>query len=128
MSTLPPLVIDLALILIVAGITTLVFRRLRQPLILGYILAGFLTGPHMSYMPSVSDTHSIHTWSEIGVIFIMFTLGLAFSFRKIVKMGIGPIIAALCVIFSMITLGNVVGQWFGWSPMNSLFLGGMVAM
>lgn len=128
MSTLPPLVIDLALILIVAGITTLVFRRLRQPLILGYILAGFLTGPHMSYMPSVSDTHSIHTWSEIGVIFIMFTLGLEFSFRKIVKMGIGPIIAALCVIFSMITLGNVVGQWFGWSPMNSLFLGGMVAM
>lgn len=122
------LITDLALILIVAGITTLIFKRLKQPLILGYILAGFLTGPHMPYTPSVEETTSIQTWSEIGVIFIMLTLGLEFSFKKIVKMGLGPIIAALCVIFFMITLGSFVGRLFGWSSMNSLFLGGMVAM
>lgn len=122
------LITDLALILIVAGITTLIFKRLKQPLILGYILAGFLTGPHMPYTPSVEEMSSIQTWSEIGVIFIMFTLGLEFSFKKIVKMGIGPIVAALCVIFCMITLGSMVGRLFGWTSMNSLFLGGMVAM
>ncbi|MBR1644504.1 MAG: cation:proton antiporter [Bacteroidales bacterium] len=122
------LITDLALILIVAGITTLIFKRLKQPLILGYILAGFLTGPHMPYTPSVEEMSNIQTWSEIGVIFIMFTLGLEFSFKRIVKMGIGPIIAALCVIFSMITLGSMVGRLFGWTLMNSLFLGGMVAM
>jgi len=122
------LITDLALILIVAGITTLIFKRLRQPLILGYILAGFLAGPHMPYMPSVSDGGSIHTWSEIGVIFIMFTLGLEFSFKKIVKMGMGPIIAAVSVIFFMMSVGSLVGKAFGWSSMNSLFLGGMLAM
>lgn len=122
------LITDLALILIVAGITTLIFKRLRQPLILGYILAGFLAGPHMPYMPSVHDEVSIHTWSEMGVIFIMFTLGLEFSFKKIVKMGVGPIIAAVSVIFFMISVGNLVGRAFGWSSMDSLFLGGMLAM
>lgn len=122
------IVTDLALILIVAGITTLVFKRLRQPLILGYIIAGFLTGPHMPYTPTVGEVASIQTWSEIGVIFIMFTLGLEFSFKKIVKMGIGPIVAALCIIFFMISLGSFVGRLFGWSSMNRLFLGGMLAM
>lgn len=122
------LITDLALILIVAGITTLIFKRLRQPLILGYILAGFLASPHMPYMPSVSDSSSIQTWSEIGVIFIMFTLGLEFSFKKIVKMGVGPIIAAVSVIFFMISIGSLVGKAFGWTSMNSLFLGGMLAM
>lgn len=119
---------DLALILIVAAITTLIFKRLKQPLILGYILAGFLTGPHMSYMPTVTDMTSIHTWSDIGVIFIMFSLGLEFSFKKIVKMGLSPIVAAVTVIFCMITIGSLVGQAFGWTHMNSLFLGGMLAM
>lgn len=119
---------DLALILIVAATTTLIFKRLKQPLILGYILAGFLTGPHMSYMPTVTDMTSIHTWSDIGVIFIMFSLGLEFSFKKIVKMGLSPIIAAVTVIFCMITVGSFVGRLFGWDHMNSLFLGGMLAM
>ena len=128
MSELPQLVSDLALILIVAGITTLLFKRLKQPLILGYILAGFLTGPHMTWVPTVSDTSSIDTWSSIGVIFIMFTLGLEFSFKKIVKMGLRPIIAAVSVITFMITIGSLVGRSFGWSHMNSLFLGGMLAM
>ncbi|MBR1890019.1 MAG: cation:proton antiporter [Alloprevotella sp.] len=128
METLPSLVRDLALILVVAGVTTLIFKRLKQPLVLGYILAGFLAGPHMSYMPSVTDHAGIDTWSEIGVIFIMFTLGLEFSFKKIVKMGIKPVVAALCVMMFMIGVGSTVGHLFGWDSMNSLFLGGMLAM
>ena len=119
---------DLALILISASLVTLVFKRLKQPLVLGYIVAGFLTGPHMPYTPSVSDMSSIHTWADIGVIFLMFTLGLEFSFKKIVKMGIGPVIAACSVMFCMMSVGNMVGHMFGWGSMNSLFLGGMLAM
>lgn len=119
---------DLALILISASLVTLVFKRLKQPLVLGYIVAGFLAGPHMPYTPSVSDMSSIHTWADIGVIFLMFTLGLEFSFKKIVKMGIGPIIAACSVMFCMMSVGNMVGHLFGWGSMNSLFLGGMLAM
>ena len=119
---------DLALILISAGIVTLLFKRLKQPLVLGYIVAGFLAGPHMPYTPSVSDMSSIHTWADLGVIFLMFTLGLEFSFKKIVKMGIGPVVAACCVMFCMMSLGSMVGHLFGWDSMNSLFLGGMLAM
>lgn len=128
MQHLAPLISDLALILIAAGIVTIIFKRLKQPLVLGYIVAGFLAGPHMPYTPSVEDTGSIQTWSEIGVIFLMFTLGLEFSFKKIVKMGIKPILAAVCVMFCMMSLGSGVGHLFGWSSMNSLFLGGMLAM
>ena len=82
----------------------------------------------MPYTPSVSDMSSIHTWADIGVIFLMFTLGLEFSFKKIVKMGIGPVIAACSVMFCMMSVGNMVGHLFGWGSMNSLFLGGMLAM
>lgn len=122
------LISDLALILIMAGIVTIVFKRLKQPLVLGYIVAGFLAGPHMPYTPSVTDMTNIHIWADIGVIFLMFTLGLEFSFKKIIKMGIGPIIAACSVMFCMMSLGNMVGHIFGWGSMNSLFLGGMLAM
>jgi len=128
METLPDLISDLALILIVAGVVTLIFKRLKQPLVLGYIVAGFLAGPHMPYTPSVADTSSIGTWSEIGVIFLMFTLGLEFSFKKIVKMGLKPVIAACCVMFCMIGVGSGMGHLFHWSSMDSLFLGGMLAM
>ena len=128
MDNLAPLISDLALILIVAGVVTLIFKRLKQPLVLGYIVAGFLAGPHMPYTPSVEDLTSIHLWSEIGVIFLMFTLGLEFSFKKIVKMGIGPVIAACTVMFCMIGVGRFLGALFGWDSMNSLFLGGMLAM
>lgn len=128
MDNLAPLISDLALILIVAGVVTLIFKRLTQPLVLGYIVAGFLAGPHMPYTPSVEDLTSIHLWSEIGVIFLMFTLGLEFSFKKIVKMGIGPVIAACTVMFCMIGVGRFLGTLFGWDSMNSLFLGGMLAM
>lgn len=119
---------DLALILILAGIVTIVFKRLKQPLVLGYIVAGFLAGPHMPYMPTVHETESIEAWSQIGVIFLMFTLGLEFSFKKIVKMGMRPILAAVLVMTFMIGLGSAVGRLFAWSPSDCLFLGGMLAM
>ncbi len=123
-----PFISDLALILISAGVVTLIFKKLKQPLVLGYIVAGFLAGPHMPYTPSVTDMSSIQTWADIGVIFLMFTLGLEFSFKKIVKMGVGPVIAACCVMFCMMSVGNMVGRFFGWDSMNSMFLGGMLAM
>jgi len=128
MEELPRLIIDLAYILIVAGAVTIIFKKLRQPLVLGYIVAGFLAGPHMTYTPSVMDSTSISNWSQIGVIFLMFTLGLEFSFRRIIKMGLQPIIAALLVMSCMISVGSEVGWLFGWSDMDRLFLGGMLAM
>ena len=128
MSELAPLISDLALILICAGVMTLVFKRLKQPLVLGYIVAGFLASPHFTLTPSVIDTASIHTWSEIGVIFLLFALGLEFSFKKLVKVGGTAVIAACAIIFSMIMIGMTVGWTFGWKSMDCLYLGGMLAM
>lgn len=128
MEQIPTLIQDLALILAVAGLVTLVFKRLKQPLVLGYIVAGFIAGPHFSYTPSVQDTHSIEVWAQIGVIVLLFTLGLEFSFKKIIKMGGAPVIAALTIIFCMIFLGSAVGHFFGWERMDSIYLGGMLAM
>ena len=98
MAEIPFLVKDLALILMVAGIVTLIFKRLKQPLVLGYIMAGFLVSPHMSYTMSVVDETDIQTWADIGVIFTLFSLGLDFSFKKIVKMGASPIIATVVIV------------------------------
>ena len=128
MSELPELVQDLALILVVAGFVTLLFKKLKQPLVLGYIVAGFLVSPHMSYTMSVVDKDDIQTWADIGVIFLLFSLGLDFSIKKILKMGASPIIAACTIIFSMMVLGVIVGYSFGWKEMDCIFLGGMVAM
>ncbi|MBR1916635.1 MAG: cation:proton antiporter [Bacteroidaceae bacterium] len=128
MSELPTIVKDLALILMIAGVATLLMKRLKQPLILGYIVAGFLCGPNLSIFPSVADAERVSVWADIGVVFLMFTLGLEFSFRKLVRMGPGPVVAACTIIFCMIGLGSVAGHFFGWSKMNSLFLGGMLAM
>ena len=128
MSELPELVQDLALILVVAGFVTLLFKKLKQPLVLGYIVAGFLVSPHMSYTMSVVDKDDIQTWADIGVIFLLFSLGLDFSIKKILKMGASPIIAACTIIFSMMVLGIIVGHSFGWKEMDCIFLGGMVAM
>ena len=119
---------DLALILVMAGIVTLVFKRLKQPLVLGYIVAGFLVSPHMPYTASVADTENIHLWADIGVMFLLFSLGLDFSFKKILKMGASPIISTMTIIFSMSMLGICVGHAFGWSKMDCIFLGGMLAM
>lgn len=128
MAEIPNLIEDLALILVVAGIVTLVFKKLKQPLVLGYIVAGFLVSPHMPYIMSVVDKGDIHTWADIGVMFLLFSLGLDFSFKKILKMGMAPVIAALTIIFSMMTLGILVGHGFGWNRMDCIFLGGMLAM
>jgi len=128
MSHLAPLIADLALILICAGIMTLLFKKLKQPLVLGYVVAGFLASPHMPYTPSVMDTAHIQTWADIGVIFLLFALGLEFSFKKIVKVGGAAVIAACTIIFCMILLGMAVGAGFGWRRMDCIFLGGMIAM
>lgn len=107
---------------------TLLFKRLKQPVVLGYIVAGFLASPNMSYMPSVTDLHGVHLWSEIGVIFLLFSLGLEFSFRKILRMGATPLIAAFAVIMGMMLVGTFTGYAFGWSQMDCIYLGGMLAM
>lgn len=128
MSHLPTLIADLALILLCAGVMTLLFKKLKQPLVLGYVVAGFLASPHMPFTPSVMDTANIQTWADIGVIFLLFALGLEFSFKKIVKVGGTAVIAACTIIFCMILVGIGVGISFGWNRMDSLFLGGMIAM
>lgn len=128
MSHLPALVIDLALILISAGIITLIFKWLKQPLVLGYIVAGLLAGPYVAIFPTVVDTNSINTWAEIGVIFLLFALGLEFSFKKLMNVGGTAVIAAITEVISMLVIGYAVGMLMGWSSMNSIFLGGMLSM
>ena len=128
MSHLAPLISDLALILICAGVMTLIFKKLKQPLVLGYIVAGFLCSPHFSFTPSVVDTANIQTWSDIGVIFLLFALGLEFSFKKLMKVGGSAVISACAIIFCMILIGMFVGWIFDWSRMDCIYLGGMLAM
>ena len=128
MSEIPELINDLAYILMSAGIVTLIFKKLKQPLVLGYIVAGFLVSPHMPYTASVVDTENVHLWADIGVMFLLFSLGLDFSFKKILKMGASPIISTITIIFCMSMLGVMVGQLFHWSRMDCIFLGGMLAM
>ncbi len=128
MSQLEPLIADLALILICAGVMTLLFKSLKQPIVLGYIVAGFLASPNMPYMPSITDGEGVHVWSDIGVIFLLFALGLEFSFKKILKMGAAPIIAAVAIIIGMMYVGSLAGGLFGWSDMDCIYLGGMLAM
>lgn len=119
---------DLALILIVASIVTLLFKWLKQPLVLGYIVAGFLVSHNVPYVASVANTTNIQTWADIGVLFLIFALGLELSFKRILKMGMAPIISVITIIFAMMTLGIIVGHAFGWGRMDSIFLGGMVSM
>ena len=128
MAELPAMIQDLALMLVVAGIVTLIFKKLKQPLVLGYIVAGFLVSPHMPYTASVADRENIQLWADIGVMFLLFSLGLDFSFKKILKMGASPIISTITIIFCMSMLGMLVGHGFGWSQMDCIFLGGMLAM
>lgn len=128
MSHLPPLVSDLALILITAGIVTILFKLLKQPVVLGYIVAGFLISPHFVLFPSVADIGNINTWAEIGVIFLLFALGLEFSFKKLIDVGGTASIATLINMGSMIAIGYVIGQLMGWTQMESVFLGGMLSM
>lgn len=128
MSQLAPLISDLALILICAGVMTLIFKKLKQPLVLGYIVAGFLCSPHFAFTPSVVDEANIDLWSEIGVIFLLFALGLEFSIKKLLKVGSSAIISACTIILFMIIIGVSVGWMFGWEQMDCIYLGGMIAM
>lgn len=128
MAETPNFISDLALILIVAGAVTILFKKLRQPLVLGYVVAGFIVSPHMPYTMSVIDSSSVGTWADIGVMFLLFSLGLDFSFKKIMKMGASPVISTCTIIFCMMTLGIIVGHSFGWKRMDCIFLGGMLAM
>lgn len=128
MIHLPPLIADLALILIAAAITTLIFKKLKQPLVLGYIVAGLLVGQHVSLVPTVSDEANIKIWSEIGVIFLLFSLGLEFSFKKLIKVGGSSSITAIVEVVFMLLLGYLVGQLMGWSSMDSIFLGGILSI
>jgi len=127
MGHLPSLISDLALILITAAISTLLFKKIKQPLVLGYIIAGIFVGPHLSLTPSVVDTQNIETLAEIGVIFLLFSLGLEFSFRKLQRVGGASSITATLEIVGIFTLGFFLGKILGWTEMDSLFLGGMLA-
>jgi CPA2 family monovalent cation:H+ antiporter-2 len=120
---LPDLISDLGLILVTAAIAVLIFRLLKQPLVLGYLVAGFLAGSQFDFFPTVKDMNSVTVWAEIGVIFLLFSLGLEFSFKKLMKVGGTASITALTQIIGMVSLGYLVGYWMGWGKMNSLFLG-----
>lgn len=128
MSHLPTIISDLAMILLVAGVTTILFKKINQPLVLGYIVAGFITGPNFNFFPTIADNTNVQSWSEIGVIFLLFALGLEFSFYKLKKVGGTAFIATSIVIIGMLFTGYAVGNLLGWSHMDSLFLGGMLSM
>ena len=121
------LVKDLALILIAAGLFTIISKALKQPLILGYIVAGFIVGPHLGLF-GITNAESVEQWSEIGIIFLLFALGLEFSFKKLLKVGSSALITAGCVCVGMFVTGSVVGHALGWSSMESIFLGGLMSM
>lgn len=122
------MIIDLAVILAAAAISTLLFSRFKQPIVLGYLIAGFIVGSHSFIWPRVLDTEGIQLWAEIGVIFLLFGLGLEFSFKKLAKVGKSASIAALCEVITMMILGYLFGRFFGWKQMDSLFLGAILSM
>jgi len=128
MSHLPQIVYDLALILITAGVVTIIFKLLKQPVVLGYIVAGFLISPHFGLLPDVADMTNISAWAEIGIIFLLFALGLEFSFKKLIDVGGTASIATLINMGSMIAIGYIIGKLLGWTSMESIFLGGMLSM
>ncbi len=119
---------DLCVIMLTAGVTSLLFKMLKQPVVLGYIVAGMLVGPYVLGKAWVTDVESVDTWGQIGVLFLLFSLGLEFSFKKLLQIGSTAIIAALTIVVGMMALGFLVGRLFGWNEMNSLFLGGMLCM
>ncbi|MFH6971749.1 sodium:proton antiporter [Flavobacterium petrolei] len=120
---LQPLISDLGLILMTAAVAVLLFKKIKQPLVLGYLIAGFLAGNHFDFFPSIKDIKSVEVWAEIGVIFLLFSLGLEFSFKKLMKVGGTASITAITQILAMVSIGYLVGQWIGWKPMDSIFLG-----
>ncbi|MBS1969507.1 MAG: cation:proton antiporter [Bdellovibrionales bacterium] len=127
-SHLPQIIQDLALILVVAAVVSLIFKKLKQPVVLGYLVAGMLVGPHQSWFPSVGDVSGINVWAEIGVIFLLFAIGLEFSFRKLMSVGASAGITAAFQVSVMVLLGFLAGEALGWDWMNSLFLGAVISI
>jgi CPA2 family monovalent cation:H+ antiporter-2 len=128
MNTLPLLIKDLGFILITAAFVTLLFKRLKQPLVLGYLIAGFVLGPYFPFFITVKDTHSIHIWAEMGVIFLLFGLGLEFSFKKLSRVGKSASITALFEAAFMVGIGFTTGKLIGWKNIDSLYLGGILSI
>ena len=128
MESIPELFSDLALILVTAGVTTVLFKWLKQPLVLGYIIAGLLIGPYFPWFPIVRDHESVEIWSEIGMVFLLFAIGLEFSFKKLKKQAGTVGITALTELVSMCFIGYMLGYAMGWSQMDSIFLGAMLSM
>ena len=119
---------DLALILVFGAVFTLLFKKLKQPVVLGYIVAGFFVGPHFLYCPSVTNEANIDFWAQIGIIVLLFSLGLEFNFKKLLNVGGSAAITAVMIVAEMIALGSFVGKLMGFSSINSLFLGAMLSM
>jgi CPA2 family monovalent cation:H+ antiporter-2 len=128
MPDLPHFIVDLGLILAVAGVTTLIFRKIKQPVVLGYIIAGFLVGPHFALFPTVVDAEGVRLWSELGVIFLLFTLGLEFSFKKLMNVGGVASLTAIVEVAFMLGVGFLTGQAMGWKLMDSIFLGAILSI
>lgn len=125
---LQPLITDLGLILMTAGVAVLLFKKIKQPLVLGYLIAGFLAGSNFDFFPSITDHKSVEVWAEIGVIFLLFSLGLEFSFKKLMKVGGTASITAITQIICMVFIGFSVGHWMGWKTMDSIFLGATLSI
>ncbi|MBO4814975.1 MAG: cation:proton antiporter [Muribaculaceae bacterium] len=119
---------DLALILVLGAVATVVFKLLKQPVVLGYIVAGFLASPHFSFFPTVATHENIEFWAQIGIIVLLFSLGLEFSFKKLLNVGSSAIITCLIIVTGMLGLGFVVGKMLHFSTVNAIFLGGMISM
>lgn len=128
MHSIHTLIVDLTLITIYAGLTTLLFKKLKQPIVLGYVLAGIFAGPFFNFVPTVSDKENLTLWADIGVIFLLFGLGLEFSFKKMINVGKAAMITANANILFMLFLGYCTGLLLGWSTMDSFFLGSMISM
>ena len=128
MENLPALFSDLALILVTAGLTTVIFKWLKQPVVLGYIIAGFIIGPNFEWFPVVQDHTSVETWSEIGMVFMLFGIGLEFSFKKLKKVGGTVGVTALTELVTMCVVGFLLGKVLGWSQMDCIFLGAMLSI
>lgn len=122
------LISDLALILILGAVATIVFKMLKQPVVLGYIVAGFLASPHFTLLPSIASEANIEFWAQIGIIVLLFSLGLEFSFKKLIDVGGSAILTALIIVLGMMSLGFIVGRYLGYGFVNSIFLGGMISM
>jgi len=119
---------DLAIIMMIAGLISLLFHRFKQPVVLGYLLAGMIVGPHTPPIPLVTDIATIQTLAELGVVFLLFSLGLEFSLKRLKAVGLTAVVAAITEIVLMIWLGYQIGLAFGWSEMDALFLGAMLSI